>query len=222
MDVLEATVVVTNRAPLLLAFAVVALEYTHPEQPESSRLSLAGGVVAANALSKARSIGIASGEQATEEMKLFSGSGAQPTLTILGREVKCLRRYTDGNVPLEPCYWALDLTELAKPSPSDMPIHTPKAALSYLHKAFATTTTAASPSKRARKVHISSSSLPLVLGAIHLLFRSWKGYVTDDMLGRRGWEWYCTVRPEVPHGPAGWGARGEVRLGDILRLRRDP
>lgn len=230
--VLEATTVVTNRAPLLLAFAVVALEYTHPEQPLSSRLSIAGGVVATNALSKARSVGIASGEQGAEEKKLFAGTGAQPTLTIFGRDIKCLRRYTEEDLnttatPQGPLYWALDLEQLAKPSPSSsspssgLPIHKPEAALSYLTNAFTTIASgaSASPQKRKKKMR-TSSSLPLMLGALHLLFRSWKDHVTPDVLGRRAWDWYCAVRPEVPNGPAGWGARGEVRLRDILRLRK--
>lgn len=49
---LSRTTLLTNRAPLVLAFAVELLRYTMPEQPPSSRLSLAQAVVSANSRSK--------------------------------------------------------------------------------------------------------------------------------------------------------------------------
>ena len=52
------TTIVTNRAPLFLAFAVELLKITMPEQPPSSRLSIAQAVVSANSKSKAVSLGI--------------------------------------------------------------------------------------------------------------------------------------------------------------------
>ncbi|KAL4873446.1 hypothetical protein BDV12DRAFT_78225 [Aspergillus spectabilis] len=82
-------VLVTNRAPLVLAFAVCALRYTMPEQPISSRLSLAQAVVSANSRSKAVSLGLESGNSVEEE---GWGEG-QPTVFVLGREIKVLKRW---------------------------------------------------------------------------------------------------------------------------------
>lgn len=85
---LAGTTLVTNRAPLVLAFAVELLRYTMPEQPPSSRLSLAQAVVSANSRSKALAIGIEQGRSADEE-----GWGhGQPRVRVMGREVAVLKR----------------------------------------------------------------------------------------------------------------------------------
>ncbi|KAI6381017.1 hypothetical protein MCOR25_001319 [Pyricularia grisea] len=77
-----------NRAPLVLAFAVELLRYTMPEQPPSSRLSIAQAVVAANSRSKAASLGIEKGLPADRE---GWGEG-QPRVRVMGREVSVLKR----------------------------------------------------------------------------------------------------------------------------------
>lgn len=78
----------TNRAPLVLAFAVQLLKYTMPEQPPSSRLSLGQAVVSANSRSRAVSLGLEKGSSAEGE-----GWGAgQPKVRVLGREVHVLKR----------------------------------------------------------------------------------------------------------------------------------
>ncbi|KAG9236937.1 hypothetical protein BJ875DRAFT_493730 [Amylocarpus encephaloides] len=77
----------TNRAPLVLAFAVQLLKYTVPEQPPSSRLSLAQAVVSVNSRSKAVSLGIK--ERGKEEGDWGMG---QPKLRVMGREVSVLKR----------------------------------------------------------------------------------------------------------------------------------
>jgi hypothetical protein len=82
-------IVVTNRAPLVLAFAVCVLKYTMPEQPISSRLSLAQALVSANSRSKAVSLGIENGQSAEEE---GWGEG-QPVVKVLGREIRVLKRW---------------------------------------------------------------------------------------------------------------------------------
>lgn len=82
------TVLLTNRAPLVLAFAVELLRYTMPEQPPSSRLSLAQAVVSANSRSKAVSIGMEKGPSADEQ---GWGQG-QPRVRVMGREVAVLKR----------------------------------------------------------------------------------------------------------------------------------
>lgn len=63
-------------------------------------------------------------------------------------------------------------------------------------------------------------NLGLLLGALRLLLDSWADHVTAAELDRRAWSWYCAVRPEVETGPSGWGAKGLLRLGDILDLQR--
>lgn len=84
-------IVVTNRAPLLMAFAYVLLGFTMPEQPRSSRLSLAEALVAGNARGKARTLGIEGGRTAGAEVANDWGHG-QPSVRIMGREVKVLKR----------------------------------------------------------------------------------------------------------------------------------
>ncbi|KAK0707475.1 hypothetical protein B0H67DRAFT_495440 [Lasiosphaeris hirsuta] len=82
------TVLKTNRAPLVLAFAVELLRHTMPEQPPSSRLSLGQAVVSANSRSKAVSLGLDKGPSADEE---GYGEG-QPRVRVMGREVAVLKR----------------------------------------------------------------------------------------------------------------------------------
>ncbi|EDN02265.1 hypothetical protein I7I51_01780 [Histoplasma capsulatum] len=88
-DEISSAVLVTNRAPLVLAFAVMLLKYTMPEQPLSSRLSLAQAVVSANSRSKAVSLGIEQGKSAEDE----GWAQGQPTVKILGREIPVLKRW---------------------------------------------------------------------------------------------------------------------------------
>ncbi|KAI0403281.1 hypothetical protein F4802DRAFT_599247 [Xylaria palmicola] len=87
-QIIGGTTLLTNRAPLVLAFAVELLRYTMPEQPPSSRLSLAQAVVSANSRSKAVSIGLEKGLSADDE-----GWGhGQPRVRVMGREVAVLKR----------------------------------------------------------------------------------------------------------------------------------
>lgn len=87
-DLIRATTVLTNRAPLVLAFAVELLRFTKPEQPPSSRLSLAQAVVSANSRTKAISLGIEKAAPGGEEQV----SEGQPRVRIMGREVPVLKR----------------------------------------------------------------------------------------------------------------------------------
>lgn len=87
---LQSIVLQTNRAPLVLAFAIVLLSYTYPHQPLSSRLSLAQAVVSANSRSKAISIGLQSGPSAEDE---GFGEG-QPRIKLMSREIRVLRRWS--------------------------------------------------------------------------------------------------------------------------------
>lgn len=86
---LVSVVLHTNRAPLVLAFAVTLLKYTMPSQPLSSRLSLAQAVVSVNSKSKAISLGIEKGNTAEDD---GWGQG-QPKVRIMGREIKVMKRW---------------------------------------------------------------------------------------------------------------------------------
>lgn len=246
---LSRIVVLTNRAPLVLAFAVTVLKYTMPEQPLSSRLSLAQAVVSANSRSKAVSLGLESGKSAEEE---GWGEGL-PVVKILGREIRVLKRW-DYN-PAEgkpedattsdnsqqtvrddsdemPPLWGLDLEAVRKsntqPIRADLQIHTADAARSYLMKAFTLHKESNSEKKESSSKKSNAAlanereeALGLVLHAIDLLCQSWAATLNHEELDRRAWAWYLRVRPDVRAGTAGWGEKGEVRLADILKLRRE-
>ncbi|KHO01701.1 Ribosomal protein S5 domain 2-type fold protein [Metarhizium album ARSEF 1941] len=87
-ETIRKTTLVTNRAPLVLAFAVELLRFTMPEQPPSSRLSLSQGVLSANSRSKAISIGIEKAPPGGEEQV----PQGQPKVKVLGREIPVLKR----------------------------------------------------------------------------------------------------------------------------------
>ncbi len=88
-DILESKTIFTNRAPLVLAFTVALLKFTMPEQPLSSRLSLAQAVVSLNSKTKAVHIGIDGGKTAEDE---GWGEG-QPVIQIMNREVRVMKRW---------------------------------------------------------------------------------------------------------------------------------
>lgn len=131
--------------------------------------------------------------------------------------------------------WGLDLEAMrdkakAAAAAGGLVIHRPEAARSYLLRNFASappdgggTTGASSPAKKKTVKALDAEkeeNLGLLLGALRLLFDSWADTLTTADLDRRAWGWYSTVRPEVESGPAGWGAKGVLRLRTILDLRR--
>jgi hypothetical protein len=160
-DTLNVISIQTNRAPLVLAFAVTLLKYTMPEQPVSSRLSLAQAVVSANSQSKAKSIGITTENTAEEE---GWGKG-QPKVKIMGREIAVMRRVltqqedvtedstqttvkADRGPESQETYWGMDLDALRKStgpliagknagSATGLPIYTPESARNYLLRSMA-------------------------------------------------------------------------------------
>ncbi|KAG8671330.1 hypothetical protein FPOAC2_04666 [Fusarium poae] len=87
-EIIRNTTVITNRAPLLLAFAVELLRFTMPEQPLSSRLSLAQAVVSANSRTKAISIGVEKAPPGGQE----KAPEGQPKISIMNRPVPVLKR----------------------------------------------------------------------------------------------------------------------------------
>ncbi|KAI9831839.1 MAG: hypothetical protein M1826_002871 [Phylliscum demangeonii] len=94
-EAISTTTLYTNRAPLVLAFALMLLKYTMPEQPLSSRLSLAQAVVSVNSRSKAVSLGLASGRSAEED---GWGQG-QPVVKVMGRDIRAIKRWHDPLIP---------------------------------------------------------------------------------------------------------------------------
>jgi hypothetical protein len=278
-------VVFTNRAPLVLAFIVVLLKHTMPEQPLSSRLSLAQTYVSVTSRARAVNLGIENGQSAEE---LGMGIGLA-TVTIMGKELRVLKRWgydwkddhvqiksepsnhdgtqdDDAHIKLEPTtkeekpnledishptsqtsedqppLWGLDLEALKKASSStaepptlakakaqsanttNMPIHTPQAARAYLLKSFDNPPSDQPSSKKtsaAAKAADKERNLGMLLRALDLLYQSWIGTVGPAELDRRVWGWYIRVRPAVEQGVAGWGEKNEVKLVDILALRRE-
>lgn len=92
-EVLCQTILKSNRAPLVLAFAVAVTKYTMPEQPLSSRLSLAQAVVSANSRSKAVSLGIESPSATATAADEPEWGRGQPVIKLLGREISVLKRW---------------------------------------------------------------------------------------------------------------------------------
>ena len=88
-DELSNTVLFSNRAPLALAFVFTLLKYTMPEQPLSSRLSLAQGYIGVTSRARAVYLGLESGKSAGEE---GYGKG-HSTVNITGKEITVLKRW---------------------------------------------------------------------------------------------------------------------------------
>ena len=258
---LRNTILHTNRAPLVLAFAVVLLKYTMPSQPLSSRLSLAQAVVSVNSRTKAVSLGIEKGNSAEED---GWGQG-QPKIRIMGRDIRVMKRWgyewkgkseeevvkEEGSESLnsqstlkqedqsgdEPALWGLDLEALRSSNGpvvagaqgangSGLPIYTAQSARAYLLKSFASPPSSSdeiSPKKKKSLAALKDEkekNLAMLLRALDLLYDSWAHVLARDELDRRAWAWYVAVRPDVEHGVAGWGGKGEVKLEQILKLRR--
>ena len=93
ISLLESTTLITNRAPLLLAFTLVLLEYTMPEQPLSGRLSLAQAIVSEGARKRAKDLGIDTSVGGGAEAEGW-GQG-QPSVRIMGRTVRVMRRWSE-------------------------------------------------------------------------------------------------------------------------------
>lgn len=144
----------------------------------------------------------------------------------------------EGENDDEPALWGLDLEALRSSNGplvsgaqgarvangSGLPIYTAQSARAYLLKSFASVpppTDAASPPTKSAAVLKAEKerNLGLVLRALDLVFQSW-AILTREELDKRAWAWYVTVRPEVENGVAGWGGKGEVKLSQILSLRR--
>ncbi|KAI5194553.1 hypothetical protein E4T39_08624 [Aureobasidium subglaciale] len=265
-DDLAAITLTTNRAPLLLTFAATLIKYTMPEQPPSSRFSLAQAVTSLNAQAKAAYIGLSDSASAEKE-----GWGrGQSIARVMTRDVRVLKRWgydwkTDHQVSLgksetqasviktedneekpslqglhdstptedSPAILALDLEQLkrldappivtASASTKSLPVYHPDSARSYILRAFDSVyddETIAKKRKSASELAAErETNLGHLVKALDLLFESWFNLDPAD-LDKRAWSWYVKVRPQVEAGRAGWGAKGQVKLDDILQLRR--
>jgi hypothetical protein len=110
-----------------------------------------------------------------------------------------------------------------------MHIHRPEAARAYLMKSFASApaqeqdAAGKSPKKVKTQKAVQAEkeeNLGLLLGALRIVYDSWADHLDAAELDRRAWGWYVAVRPDVESGQAGWGAKGKVKLSDVLKLRR--
>ncbi|KAF7853401.1 hypothetical protein EAF04_010695 [Stromatinia cepivora] len=88
---IEKTTIYTNRAPLVLVWALQLLKYTMPGQKLSGRLSLAQALVSANSKSKAESLGLKGKGKDEDESKGW------PKVKIMGREIGVLKRGRYGS-----------------------------------------------------------------------------------------------------------------------------
>jgi hypothetical protein len=86
---LDRVLLYTNRAPLALAFVFTLLKHSMPEQPLSSRLSLAQGYIGVTSKARALYLGIDIGTSAEQE---GFGEG-QPSVWITGKEIRVLKRW---------------------------------------------------------------------------------------------------------------------------------
>jgi hypothetical protein len=93
-------------------------------------------------------------------------------------------------------------------------------------KAFASPPTTESTSSSAKKPTAKATAaekeanLGKLLRTLDLLYESWAVSLTPEELDGRTWNWYVKVRPSVEDGAAGWGGKNELKLADILALRR--
>ncbi|KIX99868.1 uncharacterized protein Z520_04504 [Fonsecaea multimorphosa CBS 102226] len=238
---LENITIETNRAPLFLAFTIAVLAYTLPEQPLSSRWSLAQAVVSAGAQSKAKYLGLTSGPTAEED----GWAQGQPKIKIMGREVAVMRRHVAATAEDETstpsvAFWGLDLEALRKSngpliagkdikSSTGPPIHKPLSPRNYLLKSMVVVESSAEESqkkpdskKKTPKEMASKreEAAAMTLKAIDTVYKSWASTLSPEQLDQRAQTWYTRVRPDVEQGQAGWGQRGQVRLADILALKK--
>lgn len=152
-------------------------------------------------------------------------SVAREALAGLGR-VKGTLEVGEQREPL----WGLDLQGDGRGdgTVAGMPVHKPEGAKRYLLKSFRTVEKDGEPEGGKKKKKTPKEvekereeNLGLLLRALGMLYESWMGYISAEELDRRAWGWYVRVRPDVEHGVAGWGGKGEVRLKEILELRRE-
>ena len=151
-------------------------------------------------------------------------------MSQVSRDALSQRLRVTGTIGQE-ALWGLDLEAMRSTdapvtggTAGGMPIYKPEGARAYILKAFGSPP-AVEDEKKKKKTGVAlererEENLGLLLAALGMLFASWVEHLSRDELDRKAWGWYVQVRPEVEGGVAGWGGKGNVRLADILKLRR--
>ncbi|KAH8665972.1 ribosomal protein S5 domain 2-type protein [Tricladium varicosporioides] len=159
---------------------------------------------------------------------IFLGPDRFRIMTDVAKDALAQRLRVAGAVGQD-ALWGLDLegmrSENSPVTGDSLPIHRPEGARAYIMKAFACPPEPESEGKKKKKTAAQAEvekqeNLGMLFGALDLLFGSWVQHISKDELDRRAWGWYVIVRPEVEGGVAGWGGKGNVKLSDILSLRR--
>jgi len=162
---------------------------------------------------------------------IFLGTDRWRIMSQVSRDALSQRLRVTGVIGHE-ALWGLDLEAMRSTdapvtggTAGGMPIYKPESARAYILKAFASPPASEEGTAKKKKSGVvlereKEENLRLLLGALELLFGSWVEHISRDELDRRAWSWYVQVRPEVESGVAGWGGKGEVKLVDILNLRR--
>ncbi|KEQ88944.1 hypothetical protein M438DRAFT_94567 [Aureobasidium pullulans EXF-150] len=133
-----------------------------------------------------------------------------------------------------PALLALDLEQLkrldgppivsASASTTGLPVYQADSAHNYILKAFDLVFEDEPEAKKKRRLASEiaaerEANLGHLVKVLDLLFQSWS-ILDPTELDKRAWSWYVKVRPQVEGGRAGWGAKGQVKLKEILNLRR--
>lgn len=195
ISALLAHTVKINRAPVMTAWALVCCLRLGFNEQEA--LSLAHSFTDLNATSKAISLGIKprpseSKARETELSRRENEGWQQPHVILMGRKLPVMTIPPPDRNPDDPN--------------EPVPVYR---ALSGEHS------TSVSPSLAARYLHSSlAKSVPYLLRAMTLVAESWSA---EDLQGRKGWQLYLALRPEVE----GWGKKGVVRIERVLALTKE-
>ena len=127
---------------------------------------------------------------------------------------------------------------------TDLPVFAPQSARAYILRSFESsnlanapgnkeagaipsikdedvqTKIAQKPKTKAAVAQEKEQNLGALLKALDLVFESWSSVLSKPELDSKAWSWYLRIRPEVEDGVRGWGAKGTVKLADVLDLRR--
>lgn len=183
----------------------------------------------------------------TERLRVTGAEARLGEEAVWGLDLEAMRTKTTNPSGYNKATAAAAASSSSSSMLGGLVIHRPEAARNYLLRSFAsasatatispdsgnvasssrtstaTTSTTTIPTKKksAKEQNTEKEqNLALLLGALRHLFDSWADRLTPEELDRRAWGWYMAVRPAVDSGPSGWGAKGVLRLKDILTLKR--
>ncbi|KAL4800500.1 hypothetical protein BDV19DRAFT_384317 [Aspergillus venezuelensis] len=226
---LSDVVPLTNRAPLVLAFAAVSLGIESGTSADSEGWGEGQPTVSV----LGRSIRVLKRwdynprEDQTEEPQ----QGVSASDEVLGQ------RSPHDSEPVPPL-WGIDTEALKKAQSMSLkpaanadkalPIYAPQSARAYILKAFLPfdkdDTIEPGSTRKKGQTHVErtrETCLGQLLRSIDLICQSWASTLSADELDRRAWSWYVRVRPSVQSGRGGWGEKGAVKLSEILDLKRE-